>query len=109
MSALAQKLDHTAGLAARGFERRGEDRKHVNLHSRTFREPSYFASIKVVDISTGGCRLLDHGNDFAVDDVLTFSLNGEVVVEGVVRWSSGQHCGVEFLSPLSEDIVASVG
>jgi len=91
------------------FDRRIQRRKDVNLNSLTFRKPSYHAAVKLVDLSTSGCRLLDHRGEFAPGDYLTFSLDGMVVVEGIVRWARGQHCGVEFLAPLPGALIEAVG
>ena len=108
MSNLALEMDYEAREPS-GFERRTQRRKDVSLDSLTFRKPSYHASVKVVDLSIGGCRLLDHRGEFTPGDYLTFSLDGQVVVEGEVRWANENNCGVKFLAPIPQQLVDSVG
>ena len=109
MGELACARDRAFEDVLGSFDRRIQRRKDVNLNSMTFRKPSYHASVKLVDISMSGCRLLDHRGEFSSGDYLTFSLDGMVVVEGIVRWARGQHCGVEFLAPLPGALIEALG
>ncbi|HSG35058.1 MAG TPA: PilZ domain-containing protein [Sphingomonadaceae bacterium] len=109
MSNLAYALDHEFESRKSGFDRRCHRRRDVDLNSLAYRRPSYHASVRLVDLSTSGCRLLDHKREFVAGDYLTFSLDGIVVVEGVVRWTQDARCGVEFLSPIPHLLVESLG
>jgi hypothetical protein len=108
MSNLALDMDY-APREPSGMERRRQRRKDVSLNSLTFRKPHYHASVKVVDLSIGGCRLLDHNGEFRPGEYLTFSLDGQVVVEGEVRWANENNCGIKFLAPIPQQLIDSVG
>jgi hypothetical protein len=90
------------------FDRRSSRRKVVKLDSLAFASSRRHARVKMIDISATGCRLSDIQRRFAQGECLTFTLNGEFLVEGIVRWWNDHDCGIEFLEPLPQRVMASV-
>lgn len=102
MASLAHGSGRTLAKWLGSFDRRSHRRSTIRLDGLVSASPGRHRSVKVVDISATGCRLRDRKHEYEIGDWLTFSLDGEVVVEGVVRWWNDYQCGVEFLSPLPE-------
>jgi len=90
------------------FDRRNHRRTEIRLDGLACSTPSRQTQIRIIDISVSGCRLRDRKGEYERGQCLTFSLNGEVVVEGIVRWWRDYQCGVEFLAPLPQDILTAV-
>lgn len=108
MASLAQERDRSLDGRLGSFDRRTSRRKVIRLDGFVFSSPRHPSSVNAIDISANGCRLRDPRGEYATGDWLTFSLNGEIVVEGVVRWWNDHQCGVEFLAPLPEQLLLSV-
>jgi hypothetical protein len=108
MASLACERDPALEGRLGSFDRRIHQRTDIRLDGLACSSPSRHSQVRVIDISASGCRLRDRKGAYEQGQCITFSLNGEVVVEGIVRWWKDYHCGVEFLAPMPEGVLASI-
>lgn len=108
MPDLAHARDRNLEDRLGSFDRRTQRRKSIRLDGFAFSSPSRQSTVKVLDISTTGCRLRDRKSKFAKGECLTFTLDGETIVEGIIRWWKDYDCGVEFLAPLPASLFKQV-
>jgi hypothetical protein len=108
MASMAATNGRTFESRIGSFERRNHRRKTIYLDSLTCMSPSATAAVKVIDISESGCKLLAQKGDFYNNQCLTFSIKDRYLIEGIVRWSQDRNYGIEFLSPITEEMISEV-
>jgi hypothetical protein len=89
----------------RGSERRADDRRKLRLEAYGSTAAGR-TDVLLLDVSTTGI-LLQTGADLRQGETIELELPGERGAQAVVKWSSGNLFGCEFLQPVSDAMVSA--